>query len=403
MTDLMSLDDALAHVLALVSPLGEETIPLVEASGRVLARPLRGAHNQPPFDASSMDGYAVRAADIHPGRPLILVGTAQAGRRFAGLVGPGQCVRVFTGAPMPIGADAVIVQENAIVNGNQIAFETMPVPGAYVRKRGYDFADGGELLPAGTVLSPAALVLAGAANVPRVTVARRPSVVLLTSGDELVEVGNRLGPDQIVASSGYGLYPMFAPWSRSVTDLGIAPDDIAAIEGKLLSAFDDHADVVVTTGGASVGDHDLMQAVLKNLGVTLDLWRIAIRPGRPVMVGRRGKTLVFGLPGNPVSALVTATLLVLPALRAIAGAANPVGARLRLPLYSPLPPNGDRRHFRRATLINTAAGTMVEPIAETDSGHVSSTAAADVLLVQLEHDPGRAAGDIVDVIPLRPF
>lgn len=403
MSGMLSLDDALAQVLALVEPLGSETIPLAEANGRVLAKPLRSGHNQPPFDASAMDGYAMRSADVIPGRPLILVGTAQAGKRFAGLVAPGQCVRVFTGAPMPIGADAVVIQEDATANGNQIAFAATPAPGSHVRKRGYDFAEGGELLPSGTVLSPNALILAGAASVPTVTVARRPSVALLTSGDELVTPGTPLGPDQIVAASGYGLAPMIAPWARSVTDLGIAPDQIPAIEGLLLRAFDDRADVVVTTGGASVGEHDLMQDVLRNLGVSLQLWRIAIRPGKPVMVGRRGHTLIFGLPGNPVSSIVGATLLLLPALRAMAGAANPIGARLRLPLYAALPANGERRHFQRGTLLNTASGTMVEPIAQTDSGHMSSLAAADVLIIQPEFDPGRAAGDIVDVIPLRPF
>lgn len=403
MSGLMSLDDALARVLALAEPLGSETVPLADADGRVLAAPLKAAHNQPPFDASAMDGYAMRSADVMPGRPLILVGTAQAGKRFAGLVGAGQCVRVFTGAPMPIGADAVIIQEEAIAHGNRIAFDFTPMPGAYVRKRGYDFADGGTLLPAGTILTPAALMLAAAANVRMVTVARRPAVALLASGDELVAPGTPLGPDQIVAANAYGLAPLIAPWARSISDLGIAADDPQAIEQALLAAFDARADVVVTTGGASVGDHDHMQAVLRQLGVELDLWRIAIRPGKPVMVGRRGSTLIFGLPGNPVSALVSATLLLLPALRAISGATNPVGARLRLPLYSSLPPNGDRRHFVRATLLNSASGTMVEPLAENDSGHTSSIAAADVLIVQPEHDPGMPAGEIVDVVPLRPF
>jgi molybdopterin molybdotransferase len=396
---MISVDEALTRVLAAVTPLKAETVPLAAARGRALATPLLAAHAQPPFDASAMDGYAVRSADLAAETTLRLVGTAQAGQRFAGMVGPGQCVRIFTGAPLPIGADAVVIQEDVTANGNEIGFNTPVEPAHYVRARGSVFAEGAPLLPTGTVLNSARLGLAALANHSSVAVFRRPRVALLATGDELVPPGSPLGPDQIVDSNGISLVALFGSLA-DVEDRGIASDTPAATEAALGAALDSGADLVVTTGGASVGERDYVQQTLRQLGVSVDFWQIAMRPGKPVMFGRRGSTLVFGLPGNPVSALVTATLFVLPVLRALAGHADPTGPRLALPLAAPLPPNGPRRHFRRARFEPAPSGTQVMPITETDSGHLASLALADALIVQPEDDPGLPTGAVVEVVPL---
>jgi molybdopterin molybdotransferase len=397
---MISVDEALARIFAAVRAPEAETVPLAEAAGRVLAGPLTAAHSQPPFDASAMDGYAVRATDVVPGRSLRMIGTAQAGQRFSGMMGPGQCVRIFTGAPLPIGADTVIMQEDATANGAEIGFAAAPKPGQSVRHRGSVFAEGEALLPAGTLLTPARVALAATANRSRLSVARRPRVALLATGDELVPPGTSLGPDQIVASNSYGLAPLLGPAAAEIADLGIVPDDLERLTAKLRQVFATGIDVLVTTGGASVGDRDYVQDALAALGVELDFWKIAMRPGKPLMFGVNGKTLIFGLPGNPVSAMVTGAVVVLPALRQWAGQAEPLGLRLRLPLAAPLPANGGRRHFIRARLEPAPGGTRAMPFAETDSSHVALLAAADGLIVQPENDPGLPAGAAVDFIPL---
>jgi molybdopterin molybdotransferase len=398
---MMSVDDALQHILALIAPPVAESVALAAASGRVLAAPLTAQHSQPPFDASAMDGYAVRAVDVVPGRRLRLIGVAQAGQRFSGMVAAGQCVRIFTGAPMPIGADTVIMQEEADANGNEIAFAASPNPGQSVRHRGSVFAEGGALLPAGTLMTPPRLALAAAANRALLSVARRPRVALLATGDELVAAGSPLGLDQIVASNSVGLAALFAPVVGGVMDLGIVRDDREALNAALLRAFDTGVDVLVTTGGASVGDRDFVQEALIDLGVKLDFWKLAMRPGKPLMFGTRGKTLIFGLPGNPVSALVTGAVVVLPALRQMLGQIDPLGRRLWLPLGVPLPANGPRRHYIRARLDLAAMGSVVMPLAETDSGHIASFADAHGLIVMPEDHTGLAAGALAEFLPLQ--
>jgi molybdopterin molybdotransferase len=367
----------------------------------VLAAPLNATHSQPPFDSSAMDGYAVRAGDVVPGRPLRLAGTSQAGARFAGMMEHGQCVRIFTGAPVPIGADAVIMQEEAVVSGALIAFARRPDKGQNIRRKGNDFLEGHELLPAGTVMTPAALSLAASANCDRVTVSRRPRIALLSTGDELVPLGTEPGPDQIVASNAQGLTALLSPFAERVTDLGIAPDSRRAIEAALRKGLDGGVDILVTTGGASVGERDYVHGVLVDLGVDLDFWKIAIRPGKPLMFGTRGRTMVFGLSGNPVSALVTATVVLLPAIRTMTGYREPTAARFSVPLAADLPKNGERRAYLRGRLQRSALGFLeVVPLSETDSAHTSSFARADALIVQLENDPGTPAGELVEVIPL---
>jgi len=398
---MMPVDEAIERIFRKLPKLGSETVPLGRAHNRVLAHPLTARHSQPPFDSSAMDGYAVRAAEVVPGRPLKLAGTSQAGARFVGMMEHGQCVRIFTGAPLPIGADAVIMQEEATAKGNQISFEKTPPVGQSVRKQGFDFKRGAELLPAGVALTPAMLNLAASANHPTLAVTRRPKIAVLATGDELVPPGTPLGPDQIIASNSYGLLPLLSPWAEQMIDLGIVPDDKSKLEAVLLGAFDQGVDMLVTTGGASVGERDYVQEVLRDLGVDVDFWKLRMRPGKPLMFGTRGKTLVFGLPGNPVSALVTATVILKPALRALTGHIDPFWPRIGVPTLLGLPPNGPRRHFMRATLSRNDIGFMqVEPIFETDSSHSTSLALADALIVVPEDSPGVPPGEIVEVIPL---
>ncbi len=398
---MMPVDEAIERIFRKLPKLGSEAVALNRAHGRVLAKPLVATHSQPPFDASAMDGYAVRAAEVSPGRPLKLAGTSQAGARFVGMMEHGQCVRIFTGAPLPIGADSVIMQEEATAKGNQISFERTPPVGQSVRRQGFDFLRGAELLPAGVGLTPAMLNLAASANRPELTVTRRPRIAVLATGDELVAPGGTLGPDQIIASNSYGLVPLFAPYAEDVADLGIVPDDKSKLEAALLAAFDRGVDMLVTTGGASVGERDYVQEILRDLGVELDFWKLRMRPGKPLMFGTRGKTLVFGLPGNPVSALVTATVILKPTLRAMTGHDDPFWPRIGAPTLSGLPANGPRRHYMRANLSRNEIGFLqVAPIFETDSSHSASLALADALIVQPEDSSGVPPGEIVDVIPL---
>ncbi len=398
---MISVDEALDRIFTTIPTPLPETVLLSRAHRRVLLKPLLAKHTQPPFDASAMDGYAVRAAEIVPGKPVFLAGTSQAGARFTGMMQSGECVRIFTGAPLPIGADAVIIQEQATARGNQISFEAAAKPGQWLRRKGFDFTEGKELLQPGIGLTPAMLNLAANANYAELEVARRPKIAVLATGDELVAPGGELGPDQIVASNSYALMPLLAPYADKMIDLGIVRDDKTQIEKVILGAFDYGVDVLITSGGASVGDRDYMQEVLRDLGVNIGFWKIAMRPGKPLMFGTRGKTLVFGLPGNPASALVTATVLVRPALRLMTGHTDPFWPFMGVPLAAPLPPNGERRHFVRGKLSRNEIGFLeVLPIAETDSNHSSSLAEADALIIQPENDAGTPAGEIVEIIPL---
>ncbi|WMT90469.1 gephyrin-like molybdotransferase Glp [Pelagibacterium sp. H642] len=393
---MISVDEALARILSGVPALPAETLALPEAAARNLAEHVRARLFNPAFDVSAMDGYAVRAADVSPGTALRMIGASQAGAGFAGTVGSGECVRIFTGAPVPKGADAVIMQEEASAEGEAITFSKPVDPGRSIRFRGEDFAEGSILAPSGALLTPQRLALIAAGNVESVNVSTRPRIALLATGDELVPPGNPVGPDQIVSSNSVGLRALFEPHARAVTDHGIVGDDPDALKTVLDHVFASEPDVLMTTGGASVGEHDLVQDMLKASGVEIDFWRIAMRPGKPLMFGRRGKTMVFGLPGNPVSALVTARIFVLPAVLAMAGCSSP--APLYLPLADALPPNGPRRHFMRGRLLHDAEhGSRVEPIRQTDSGHLTSLASADALIVQDEHCAGKRAGDLVQV------
>ncbi|UYO00256.1 MAG: molybdopterin molybdotransferase MoeA [Devosia sp.] len=398
---LLPVDAALAAILARVPPVSSEIVDIAQAVGRVLAEPIIARHDQPPFNASAMDGYAVRAADVQPDEFLTVIGSAQAGARFEGVMGHGEAVRIFTGAPLPEGADTVIMQEEAIRDGERVRFAVPARPGHSVRLKGNDFAVGDTLVAAGERLSPMQISVIAAANIAEIPVSRRPRIALVATGDELVPPGQPLGPDQIVASNSFGLAAMLAPYADVVLDHGIMPDNREALREGIANVLAQDPDIVITSGGASVGEHDLVQDVLKDLGVSLDFWRINMRPGKPLMFGSLGRTLVFGLPGNPVSAMVTALVFIKPALRAWLGAAE--HEPWHLPLAGATPPNSARRHFMRGRLVHTPTGPEVLPISQTDSGHTSSLAYADLLIIQPENDAGQQSGTLVAVLPIDGF
>ncbi len=391
---LMPVDEAAARILAGAEPTGEDWIAIDEAAGRVLAADLAARRTQPPFDASAMDGYAVRAADAVAGARLRRTGEAAAGRRFAGEVGSGEAVRIFTGAPVPAGADAVLIQENTRVLGEDVIEVTEGVkPGANIRRAGLDFRAGETVLAAGTRFDFRTLSLAAAANHATVPVRRRPKVAVLSTGDELVPPGVEPGPDQIVASNHLGIAALVMANGGTVLPLGIAGDTVPDIAGRIAQAVDGGADIIVTLGGASVGDHDLVAAALAREGVALDFWKIAMRPGKPVMFGRLGETRVLGLPGNPVSSMVCGLVLLAPLVRALAGI-TPVPPQVETGILgAPVKQNDVRRDYMRARIEAGAGGTpVITPIPVQDSSMISAIAAAGALLIREPHDPAADAG-----------
>ena len=390
---LKPVDEALAHILADAGPLGAETVALEHAAGRVLAAGLPALRTQPPFDASAMDGYAVRAADAVPGARLRRIGEAAAGRAFAGRVGPGEAVRIFTGAPVPDGADAILIQENTRpAAGDAIEATEAATAGRHIRRAGQDFRAGEIALPAGLRLDFRALALAAAMNHAHLPVTRRPKVAILSTGDELVPPGGAPGPDQIVASNHIGIAALAEAHGGEAVQLGIAGDDVDAISARVGHAVAAGADIIVTLGGASVGDHDLVAPALKAAGVSLDFWKIAMRPGKPVMFGRLGATRVLGLPGNPVSSLVVGAVLLAPLVRALAGRGEPTaveGGRLDVALKA----NDMRRDYLRACIRRDEDGmAWLTPLPVQDSAMLSAFARADALLIREVFAPAAEAG-----------
>lgn len=395
---LLPVEEALARLLSGVRPLGAETVPLAEAPGRVLAADLAATRTQPPFPASAMDGYAVRAEDAGSvGARLTVIGESQAGRRFDGSVGPGQAVRIFTGAPVPDGADAILIQEDAERDGAEIRVLDPVTPGRYVRPAGLDFAKGDVLLKAGRMLGPRALALAAAMNHAAVPVVRRPKVSVLSTGDELVRPGAEPGPDQIISSNGIGLSSLVRAAGGAPDDLGIAPDDRAAIGGAVDRAAG--SDVLVVIGGASVGDHDLVQEVLVSRGMTLDFWQIAMRPGKPLMVGHLDGTTVLGLPGNPVSALVCGAVFVKPLIRTMLGR-PPSDELLTTRLGSAMGANDHRQDYVRARLETRGGEVIATPFSRQDSSMLATLAEANALIVRPPNAPPAQAGEPVSVLLL---
>lgn len=387
---MLSVEAALERALALIEPVETETVALPALGGRALAEPVEARRDQPAFDASAMDGYAVRAGDAAEGARLRVVGEAPAGRAWRGRLGPGEAVRLFTGAPMPEGADAVLIQEDAARDGDAVLVRAAVSPGLFVRRRGRDFHAGWRL-EAPRRLSPADVALIAAMDVPQAVVRRRPRIALIPTGDELAEPGGAPGPDAVIASNHYGLAALLAgrgaePWLRP-----IARDDRAALRAALDAAAE--ADLIVTLGGASVGDYDLVREVVGEV----DFHRVAMRPGKPLMAGRYRGTPLLGLPGNPVSAMVCGHVFLRPALDRLLGLpARPI-AREPARTAAALPANGPREHYMRATL----GPEGLTPAADQDSSVLSRLAEADALLVRAPHAPSAAAGETVEAIFLR--
>lgn len=401
-SDLLAVADAQCRLLDGVVPVEVETVTLAEGNRRVLAEDLTATRTQPPFAASAMDGYAVRHGDLVLGSGLRMVGEAPAGRAFAGTVGAGECVRIFTGAPLPAGADTVLIQEDAEVAADGgICPKEIPTAGRNVRAAGLDFAAGDRLLQAGLRLDYRALALAAAMNHAAVPVRRRPRVAILATGDELVEPGATPRSDQIVASNAHAIAALVEDLGGTPLPLGIAPDRADVIAARAVSAVEARADVLVTLGGASVGDHDLVQRALAGEGLQLGFWKIAMRPGKPLMSGRLGATRVLGLPGNPVSSLVTAILFLKPLLRALLGEPQLFDTEREAILAGNLQPNDRRQDYLRARTIDWRDGLpVVEPLALQDSSMLSSFAAADCLIVRAPHAPATPAGSRCRVVPL---
>lgn len=393
---MISVAEALDGILRLMAPVGTETVPLAEAGSRVLAETATATRDQPPFDASSMDGYAVRAADCKAGARLRVIGEAPAGRRFAGRVGPGEAVRLFTGAPMPDGSDAVLIQEDAEADGDTIIAREAVRPQLHVRPRGSDFAIA-TALTAPRRLSGADVALVAAMNRPMVTVRRRPVIAIIPTGDELVEPGEVPGPDQIIASTHLGLAALLAAHGAAPRPQPIARDTEAALAAAFETARG--ADLIVTLGGASVGDYDLVGRVVGT--EALAFYKVAMRPGKPLMAGRVHGVPMVGLPGNPVSALVCAHVFLRPALDALLGLPAGPLPRATARLAGPLPAGGPREHYMRAALQDGPNGPAIAPFAVQDSGAIRALATADALLVQPPNAPALPAGTEVSYVPLR--
>jgi molybdopterin molybdotransferase len=397
--DLVPVAVALDRMLAGLEPLPADTVVLSRAAGRVLASPAIARRSQPSFAASAMDGYALRSGDSPMDARLRVIGTAAAGHRFAGVVGVGEAVRIFTGAPLPAGADAVLVQESAARDGPDVLVQGEPRPGHNVRPAGLDFAAGDELLRPGTRLGPRELALAAAGNCGEVLVHRSPRVAVLSIGDELVPAGAEPGPDQTIASNALAIAGLAAGEGAVVEDLGIArdePDVVAALAADVAG----RADVLVTIGGASVGDHDITREALARAGMALDFWRVAMRPGRPLAFGRLGPLRVLGFPGNPVSSFVCGLVFLRPLLRGLAG--RPLEVRTEpAVLGTDLPANGPWIAYLRARLERGTAGLpVVRPLPDQDSSLLRVLAEADALLIRPASAPAAAAGSPCVVLPL---
>jgi len=403
---LLAVDDARARIIAAMPPLPTETVKLDGAAGRVLAEDVVAAVSHPPAVVSAMDGYACRCADVAsvPAR-LRRIGVSKAGARFAGTVLPGTCVRIFTGAAVPDGADAIVLQEDASEDGDQVEIVEAPKAGRHIRAAGSDFAIGEVCVAKSRTLTVRDVAVAAACGRDAVVVRRRPKIAILSTGDELVEAGRSCGPDNIHASNGVALAAAVGLWGGEPIDLGIAPDQIDAIAAALDRAAG--TDLVVTTGGASVGDHDLVHAALQTRGFTTVFWKIAMRPGKPLMFGHLGRHLgrhlgaipVLSMPGNPVSAQVCALLFLRPAMRAMLGLAETGPRFVRVHLASPMPENDRREDYVRAQLSTDETGRLVaKPYPRQDSGMGLVLARADGLIRRAPFAPPARDGDEVDVI-----
>lgn len=415
---LIPVEDALSRVLASVDkPVSIEHVPLSACAGRALAEDLRALRDLPPFPASAMDGYAVRSADIaQVPATLHVIGTSAAGQRFSGSVEAMQAVRIFTGAPLPDGADSVVLQEDTERSGDRVVVKESPRPNQHIRKRGLDFTAGDVLLQAGLRLDARHIALAAAMGHGTLPVRRRPRVAILATGDELVRAGEPAGPDQITASSLPATAVMVEKAGAEAINLGIARDSLESLEERIQAARNADVDILVTLGGASVGEHDLVQKALARQGMELGFWKVALKPGKPIIHGRLGSTMLIGLPGNPVSSLVCAVLFLVPAIRALLGDAaadeDPTETAI---LGTDLPANGPRQDYMRASLSMEEFGMspvhraerMLLPVAMPqliqDSSMLSILERSHALLVRPPHAPAAQAGEPCQIIRLERF
>lgn len=397
---MISVEEAQRRLLALVKPLGAEQVALTDGLGRVLAEAVIARRTQPPWPVSAMDGYAVRAADLHkiPTR-LKVVGAAPAGQAYDGTVKPGEAVRIFTGAPVPDGADCIVIQEDTARDGDMVEIREAAPAGRYIRPAGLDFRAGEIGLPAGRRLSARDVGFAAAMNRPWLLVHRRPRVAILPTGDEVVMPGDPVGPNQIVSSNSIALAALVTECGGIPVQLAIAPDDNTALQRIAAGAAG--ADLLLTSGGASVGDHDLVRGALGATGLELDFWTVAMRPGKPLIVGRYRDTPMIGLPGNPVSTLVCGLLFAKPAIDRLSGLSGTPETPLRARLAAPLAANDRRQDYLRAQLRRSPDGTLeAEAFAKQDSSMISLLARAGCLVLRRPNAPAAAAGDWVDIIPL---
>ena len=400
---LLSVADALALMLADAVPLPAEAAALVNACGRVLADDLVALRTQPPADVSAMDGYAVRAADVltAPAR-LAVVGEVAAGRPFDREIGPGEAARIFTGGVMPRGADTVVIQEITTREGDAIAIERPEAKGRYVRPQGFDFKAGAVLFTEGRRLTARDIALAGAMNHAAVPVHRRPHMAVLATGDELVAPGTPPAVSQIVSSNSFALIAIGHREGAEMLDLGVAPDRLDAIVAAVQRARAAGVDVLVTSGGASVGEHDFVRQAFASEGMALSFWKIAMRPGKPLMHGRLGGMSVLGLPGNPVSSFVCAAVFLVPLLRKLAGRSDISLPTARALLGRALPANGPRADYMRANLATAADGTLVAtPFPSQDSSLLVTLSRADCLVIRPPLAPAVEPGAACDIVNLQ--
>lgn len=390
---LMPVAEALARVLADTQPLSSEEVALSDAQNRVLAEDVTALRTQPPADVSAMDGYALRADDIASApATLTVIGEVAAGHPFAGRVDMGQAARIFTGGVLPDGADTVVIQELTRRDGDKVTVEKPTAKGRNVRYAGIDFKQGAVLLAKGRALTDRDLMLAAAMNHPRLRVHRRPVVAVLGTGDELIMPGGEPGPGQIVYSNGFALSALVRAVGGDVIDLGVARDTLDDIGARIRQAREARVDVLLTSGGASVGDHDLVQKALKAEGLDLSFWRVALRPGRPMMHGRLGSMHVLGVPGNPVSSYVCAFLFLLPLLRQLSGRSDIEPEPEQAILGRDLPANDERADYLRATLEPGPDGLIATPVENQDSSLMAPLSQAGCLLIREPHAPAARAG-----------
>lgn len=399
MMPLLPVDEALSRILSGAELLGVEQVALADADGRVLAGDLSARLTQPPFDASAMDGFAVRASDAGRDATLRIIGESAAGHAFTRELCSGEAVRIYTGAPVPAGADAIVIEENAAESGDEVRLSAAARPGDHIRRAGNDFRKGDTLLFAGDDMGPRTLLLAAAMDHAIVPVRRKPIIAILSTGDELVAPGEPRRPDQIVGSLSFGIASMARRAGAEPAVMARAGDTPESLDASLDEIGD--ADILLTIGGASVGKHDIVRQRLEARGLALDFWKIAMRPGKPLIFGRLGDMRVLGVPGNPVSAMICARLFLVPLIGTLLGRARNDRETTTAVLGTSLEKNGPRQHYIRASSkLSPVGARTVTPLPSQDSSLMSALRLADCLLVRRPDAPKAKPGDPVDILPV---